>query len=94
MKSKTSPTDLIVQQSCKIIGEHGKPMPLSKLYEELSRRGVAIGGSDPRANLSTKLSSAKAQLCNIKHLGWWLTAKKAEFSQKQESPANGVARLS
>ena len=90
--SKTSPTAVIVGVSCRIIGQYGKPMQLAQLYDELQKSGIVIGGLDPKANLSTKLSSAKDQVYNEKHLGWWLTARKSELLTKQESLANGVAR--
>jgi len=92
--SRTSPTAVIVGVSRRIIGQYGKPMPLGQLYEELQKSGIVIGGNDPKANLSTKLSSAKEQLYNEKNLGWWLTERRSEVSTKQESPANGIARLS
>ncbi len=92
--SRTSPTAVIVGVSCRILGQYGKPMPLSQLYDELQRSGIAIGGNDPKANLSTKLSSAKDKLYNEKGLGWWLIARKLEVPKKQESLANGIARLS
>ena len=91
--SRTSPTAVIVGVSCRIIGQYGKPMPLGQLYDELQKSGIVIGGTDPKANLSTKLSSAKDKLYNEKNLGWWLTARRSEVSKKQESLANGIARL-
>ena len=94
MKSKTSPTELIVSASCIVLEEHGRPMSLTALYDALEQRRIMVGGSDPKANLSTKLSSAKDRLYNEKSLGWWLVARRSEFSEKQESPANGIARLS
>ena len=60
--SRTSPTAVIVGVSRRIIGQYGKPMPLGTLYEELQKSGIVIGGSDPKANLSTKLSRPCRQL--------------------------------
>jgi len=94
LKSRTSPTAVIVGVTCRILGQHGKPMPLGQLYDELQKSGIEIGGTDPKANLSTKLSSAKGKLYNEKNLGWWLTSRRSEVTQKQESLANGIARLS
>jgi hypothetical protein len=94
MKSRACPTELIITASCIVLEQHGKPMPLAPLHEALEKRGIVVGGSDPKANLSTKLSSAKDRLYNEKNHGWWLIARRSEYSEKQESLTNGMARLS
>jgi hypothetical protein len=94
MKSRTSPTELIISASCIVLEEHGKPMPLGMILRALEKRRIVVGGTDPKANLSTKLSSAKDRLYNEKNHGWWLIARRSEMSEKQGSLANGLARLS
>jgi hypothetical protein len=55
-----------------------------------SKRGIEIGGENPRANLSAKLSNAKKALYNAKPLGWWLPERASELLEKKEGLANGV----
>jgi hypothetical protein len=92
--SKTTPTVLIIQTTRKIIESVGRPVPISVIYNELVERGIEIGGENPRANLSAKLSNAKKHLYNAKPLGWWLPERASELSQKYEGLANGVGRPS
>jgi hypothetical protein len=89
---KTSPTALIIGMTERILDKNGKPMQLGALFEELNQSGITIGGEDPRANLSTKLSGAKDRIYNAKPHGWWLTARKSELLEKHEGLTNGLAR--
>jgi hypothetical protein len=88
--NKTTPTVLIIQNTRKIIEEVGKPVPISAIYNELVKRGIEIGGENPRANLSAKLSNAKKELYNAKPLGWWLPERASELSEKHEGLLNGA----
>jgi hypothetical protein len=87
---RASPTDLIIEVSCKVIGECNRPMAITDLHNELTKRGIVVGGREPQRNLSTKLSGSD-QIYNEKSLGWWLTSRKSEIHQKAEDPANGMA---
>jgi hypothetical protein len=65
----TTPTDRIILTVRKILEAHGKPMPIAALHDELDKRNIVIGGAEPRANLSTKLSGAKGKVYNAKPFG-------------------------
>ncbi len=50
----------------------GKPRHTHNLLVELTEKGVAVGGSDPRGNLSSYLSREKELFENDRRNGWSL----------------------
>ncbi|MGH7040460.1 MAG: hypothetical protein ACREE1_20260 [Stellaceae bacterium] len=54
-----------------VLDEHGRPVQLHDLYAEITRRGLAISGKFPRANLGARLSSAGKYISINKKTGWW-----------------------
>jgi hypothetical protein len=87
----TTPVQIIINQARKILAENGAPMKVAPLYEELTKRGIVVGGNDPKANLSTKLWSAKGRVYNTPS-GWWLPERKDELLRKNEGLSNGLLR--
>lgn len=90
---RASPTDLIIEVSCKVIGECNRPMAINDLFAELTKRGIVVGGREPQRNLSTKLSGSD-KIYNEKSRGWWLTSRRSELRQNDEDLTNGLARPS
>lgn len=54
-----------------VLDERGRPVQLNDLYAEITRRGLAISGKFPRANLGARLSSAGKYVSVNKKTGWW-----------------------
>lgn len=54
-----------------VLDERGRPMLLHDLYNEITRRGLAIAGKFPRANLGSRLSNAGKYVSVNKKTGWW-----------------------
>jgi hypothetical protein len=54
-----------------IISAIGRPVPTREMLTELDRRGFAVGGKDPMATLTTRLSRAPS-LENHRPYGWRL----------------------
>jgi hypothetical protein len=53
-----------------VLDEHGRPVLLQDLYDEVTRRGLAISGKFPRANLGARLYNA-GKYVSVKKTGWW-----------------------
>jgi hypothetical protein len=53
-----------------VLDEHGRPVLLQDLYNEVTRRGLAISGKFPRANLGARLYNA-GKYVSVKKTGWW-----------------------
>lgn len=53
-----------------IIGERRDALTLTAIFDALVRRGVAIGGKNPKQNLSQKLS-AHPQIKSYGKRGWY-----------------------
>lgn len=54
-----------------VLDERGRPVQLHDLYAEITRRGLAISGKFPRANLGARLSSAGKYISINRKTGWW-----------------------
>ncbi|HZU91385.1 MAG TPA: hypothetical protein VE993_19190 [Stellaceae bacterium] len=54
-----------------VLDERGQPVLLHELYDEVTRRGLAISGKSPRANLGARLSNAGKYVSLDKKTGWW-----------------------
>jgi hypothetical protein len=54
-----------------IIKERGHPVGTTALFQEVTKRGVKIGGKSPKVNFDGRLRYA-ADFINIKGHGWWL----------------------
>jgi hypothetical protein len=54
-----------------VLDERGQPVLLHDLYDEVTRRGLAISGKSPRANLGARLSNAGKYVSLDKKTGWW-----------------------
>jgi hypothetical protein len=53
-----------------VLDERGQPVLLQDLYNEVTRRGLAIAGKFPRANLGARLYNA-GKYVSVKKTGWW-----------------------
>lgn len=67
-----------------IINGHSKPLQVDTLLRELEKRGIVVGGTNPRTDLAAKLSSAREVVYYIRGEGWWLTARSAELPQREK----------
>lgn len=65
-------TRTAVDTTIAILRERGQPMHTRPLLDELTRRGIVVGGSNPVANLSGFLSRASDKLRNSRTYGWSL----------------------
>lgn len=54
-----------------VLDERGRPVLLQDLYNEVTRRGLAIAGKSPRANLGARLYNAGKYVSLDKKTGWW-----------------------
>lgn len=66
-------TQVVVDSVMAILSANGAPMKLAQLFEELTARGVVVGGKIPRNNLGAKLS-ADPRLKTHKEFGWWFAS--------------------
>lgn len=63
-----------------VLDERGRPMLLHDLYNEITRRGLAISGKFPRANLGSRLSNAGKYISLNKKTGWWFKDRPCPIS--------------
>ena len=66
---RTTPTPELEHLAVKILRENGQPLTRGPLAEALEARGAVIGGRNPIANLSSKLTRSKL-LRSTDH-GYW-----------------------
>jgi beta-glucosidase-like glycosyl hydrolase len=57
------------RESEEIIKARGEPVPLTPLFEEVTRRGVKLGGQTPKSTLSAYLGQGKTLESTPQ--GWW-----------------------
>lgn len=68
LDSELSKTITAVEE---VLNDRGCPMPLGKLFDEVMRRGLNIGGANPRGNFGARLfNSGRFRSINKKD-GWW-----------------------
>ena len=76
-KAKPTPRyKIILHEAHNILQELGEPVSVSTLYDLLSQRGIQIPGTNPRNNLSARLSNAKDQFVSGPD-GWSLRQETA-----------------
>lgn len=71
-----------------VLDEHGRPMLLHDLYNEITRRGLAIAGKSPRANLGSRLSNAGRYVSVNKKTGWWFKDRPFPLGPFETAPAD------
>jgi|GEM_PF-3558028 hypothetical protein len=84
-----------------VLGERGRPVLLRELYDEVTRRGLAIPGKSPRANLGARLYNSGRYVSLDKKTGWWFKdrpfptrafnapERDAEPGEQDRTPNNG-----
>jgi hypothetical protein len=80
-----------------VLDERGRPMLLHDLYDEITRRGLAISGKFPRANLGSRLSNAGKYVSVNKKTGWWFKDRPFpvgpfDAAQGDDAPRYGETR--
>jgi hypothetical protein len=70
----SSSTTEILKQSEDVLQLQGKPMSAGEIYEMVVRRGVRIGGQNPKGNLTAKFATAKDVFVFDKDSGLWSLA--------------------
>ena len=60
----------IVDATLETLARVGRPMSLGEIFEDLTQRGIQIGGKVPRNNLGAMLS-ADGRICTQPNRGWW-----------------------
>jgi hypothetical protein len=70
-KREHSPPGAVESEAVEIIKAAGRPVARAEMVAELQRRGIVLGGKEPRRNLSTILWRSKA-IKNINGVGYWL----------------------
>lgn len=52
----------------------GRPVPLGEMLSELRQMGFEIGGKDPKATLSARLSTSGRFVAD-REKGWWIKGR-------------------
>jgi hypothetical protein len=78
-----------------ILKERGRPMPLDALFNEVTTRGLNIGGRKPKDNYGARLYNSGRFLSISKKIGWWFKDRPLpdvldEPSQSTETPNSGT----
>jgi hypothetical protein len=72
-----------------VISEAGRPLPTPELRVALEARGIEIGGKDPLATLSARLSRA-SEIVNIRQKGWWIREKADDAETEKAASSASV----
>ena len=70
-KREHSSPGAVEAEAIEIIKAAGRPVARAEMVTELQRRGIVLGGKEPRRNLSTILWRSKT-IENINGVGYWL----------------------
>ncbi len=54
-----------------ILNEWERPVRLSELYDEVTKRGLVVGGKDPKGNFGARLWGSGRFRSISKSTGWW-----------------------
>ena len=82
-KPGASPTAAILDAAEAVLREAGDAgLSSSVIWEKLEEQGVCVGGKNPAANLSAKLSQAKGRFVSGGPTFGWRLASKAETKPK------------
>ena len=54
-----------------VLDERGHPMPLDSLFNEVTKRGLEIGGKKPKDNYGARLYNSGRFRSISKKTGWW-----------------------
>lgn len=73
-----------------VLKEKGHPLQLTELYDELTRRGLHIGGQKPPYTLSARLSNS-GRYSASREAGWWFKDTPISGSPVQWEPTESEA---
>jgi len=73
MKKSTVVVETI-EAAREFINSLGRPAGISELYGEMVRRGIEVGGKDPKSTLDARLRYSK-EFVGIRGKGWWLAER-------------------
>lgn len=72
-----------------VLDEAGRPVALKDLLSAIQAKGVHIGGSEPRSNLSARLGQSP-YFVSIPNVGWWFKDRPVP-KEEAASPEPGEA---
>lgn len=70
-----------------VLDEAGHPVQLVPLYDEVTRRGLHIGGKKPAYTLSARLSNS-GRYISTRESGWWFKSRPVPLSRVPASNNN------
>ena len=70
-RKEHSPPGAVESEAVEIIKAAGRPVARGEMIAELQRRGIVLGGKEPRRNLSTILWRSQS-IQNLIGVGYWL----------------------
>ncbi|HEV2098062.1 MAG TPA: hypothetical protein VGR45_03950 [Stellaceae bacterium] len=67
--------------------ERGHPMPLDLLFNEVTKRGLGIGGKKPKDNYGARLYNSGRFRSISKKTGWWFKHRPLPASEEGDNTA-------
>lgn len=81
----------------KILDEYGEPIETRNLLSLIRERGVDVGGKDPVATLSARLSNSR-EFRNKRGVGWWFSDRpypsELGFEEAEDETVEGSSSAS
>jgi hypothetical protein len=103
---RSAPVDIVMSAVCDILIARDDAMPLSDVFDALTKRGIIIGGTNPKQNLSQKLHADNRLKSYGSRIGWYFadvvppclggpsrrTTSSAQIHECEEGLATEIAR--